>query len=100
MLTRCHWLAAIGSQGNPLNNHVRVHSIKIQAPASPKTPTIRSSAPRPSSLGINHHAAKYHEPTHTPTTGPSSPNPSHDTWCNQPRMIVHATALAPSIVHA
>jgi hypothetical protein len=61
---------------------------------------MRSRAPRPGKRGISHQAARNHEPTQTPVNGPSRNNPTHVTWWSQPSMIVHATAQAPSTVHA
>ena len=100
MLIRFHWLAASGSQGKPLRNQVRVHSITTQSPASASTATRRTGVDRPNIRGIVHQAARYQTPTHTPVKGPSRNSPSHETWCSQPRMMVHATICAPSSVRA
>ena len=100
MLTRCHWLAASGSQGKPPSSQVRDHSMTTQSAARPNIARRRSIAPRPMKRGIAHHTARYQAPTQRPTTGPSRNMATQFTWCIQFNITVQATTCAPSTVIA
>src|SRR5271165_3955975 len=95
-----HWVAASGIHGNPPKSHVRLHSTSAHAPAMPSIATRRTGVGLPTILGMAHHAARYHDPVHAPTRGPSMRRPTHVTGCSQPRLIVHASAWAANMVQA
>ncbi len=90
-------MAESGSQGKPLSTQVRVHSITTQTPASPSTANTRRAQGRPPSRGIAQRTAANQTPVQTPMKGPSKNNPAQVTLCNHARMIVHATACAPTV---